>query len=217
MFDWQLVVESLPMLGYAALNTVKLTFFNVALGTVLAIPLTIARQSSNSALSRGVAAYSWFMRTCPLLILLYFLYYGLPTLGIYLPAFGVAVVGGGIMTAAYYTEIIRGGVLAVPSGQWDAARALGLSPWRIWRRIVLPQAIPVALPPYISDTTLILKGSSLASIITVDELTGVGNSIISTTYRPLEILLVVAAVYLALNSLLTLAQHWGERHWAVRR
>lgn len=216
MIGWQLIVDSLPVLLMAAVNTVLLAALTAALGVALALPLVVMRQSAKPVLSRTIATFSWFMRTCPLLVILYFLYYGLPALGVYLPAFQVAVVSSGVQTSAYYMEIIRSGLLAVPSGQWEASRALGLSPWHIWRRVVLPQVIPVALPPFISDTTHILKGSSIAAIITVDELTGVGNSIISITYRPLEILFVMTVIYLMLNSLLTLVQYWGERRWAIR-
>ncbi len=215
--DWQTIGASLPQLLVATVNTISLTVLTVVLATALAVPLAILRQAPDTLSARLVAGYSWFMRACPLLVILYFCYYGLPALHIDLPPFQTAVVGGAISAGAYYMEIIRGGLRAVPAGQWEAARALGLPPWRIWYKIILPQTLPVILPPFISNTTIILKGSSLASVITVDELTGVGNSIISLTYRPLEILLTVAVIYLALNTLLTTFQQWGERHWAVKR
>jgi len=217
MLDWQITLTYLPNLLYAAMRTIQLTVLTVLLGAIIAVPLAIIRQSSNKVLVSIVAAYSWLMRTCPVLLILYFCYYGLPRLGLRLPAFEVAVIGGGLSSGAYYMEILRGGLLAVPKGQYDAAQALGLTPLRVWQRIILPQAIPVALPPFISNTQLILKGSSLASIITVNELTGIGNGIISITYRVLEILFPVAAIYLALNSMLTLAQHWGERRWTIKK
>lgn len=210
------ILEHLPILLIATVRTIQLAVWTVTLATVLAIPLVILRQSSNLLISRIVAGYSWVMRTLPLLVVLFFGFYGLPQLNVTLPAFQTAIAFTGIQAAAYYMEIIRGGVLAVPKGQFEAARTLGLSPLRTWRRIILPQAIPVALPAYISNTTILVKGTSIASVITVSELTGVANSIISITYRPLEILLTAAAIYLALNSVLTLLQSFGERFWATK-
>jgi len=217
MFDWQIVITHLPDLLRATVRTIQLTLWTVLLGTVLGVALAIVRQSAAPMLGRAIAVYSWFMRTGPLLVILYFLYYGLPRVGIYLPAFQLAVLGGGVASGAYYMEIIRGGILAVPKGQMDAARALGMHPLRVWTRVVLPQAIPVFLPPFVSNTQLILKGSSLAGVITVAELTGVGNRFISLTFRPLEILFPVAVIYLTLNSVLVLLQMAGERAWHTRR
>ena len=216
MLDWSVVVENLPKLLNATVRTVQLAVLTVALGTVLGIPLAILRQSSNAAIVRVVTWYSWLMRVVPTLIIYFFVYYGLPRLNVTLPAFETAIIGSGIQAAAYYGEVFRGGLLAVPAGQVEAARALGLSRRRIWQRIVLPQAIPVSLPAYMSNTIIITKGTSIASIITVNELAGVGNSIISITYRPLEILFVVTAIYLTLNTVLTLVQRWGEQRWSIK-
>jgi His/Glu/Gln/Arg/opine family amino acid ABC transporter permease subunit len=210
------ILEHLPTLLRATVRTVELAVWIVALATILAFPLVVLRQSANPLIAGSVAVYSWVMRTLPLLIMLFFGFYGLPRLNVTLPAFQTAIVFTGVQAAAYYMEIVRGGVLSVGKGQFEASRALGLAPLHTWRRIILPQVIPVSLPGYISNTIIIMKGTSVASIITVSELTGVGNSIISITYRPLEILLPVAVIYLFLNSVLTILQHLGERHWSLK-
>lgn len=213
--SWQFILDNLPALLAAAVDTIKLTVPIVIFSTILAVPLVILRSSSNPLISLPVAIYSWIMRVTPLLVVLYFVFYGLPILGVRIRPFTIAVVGSSILSASYYMEVIRGGLLAVPQGQLEAARALGLSSWRIWQRIVLPQVIPVSLPPYISNTVLILKGTSIAMLITVDELTGVGFGIISVTYRPMEIILVMAIIYLAMITAITSFQHWAERRWAI--
>lgn len=122
-----------------------------------------------------------------------------------------------VTASAYNLEIFRAGIVAVPPGQFEAARALGLSETRMWRRIVLPQALPVIIPPYISNATLVLKGSSTAAVVTVPELTGVGIGLITQTLRPLETLTAVAVLYLAFNSVLTGLQAFAERRLARSR
>jgi His/Glu/Gln/Arg/opine family amino acid ABC transporter permease subunit len=211
------MLKWLPDLLGAAISTVGLTVLITVIGTVLAIPLALVRQGHSLAWSQAVGVYSWFIRVTPMLIFLYFLFYGLPAIGILLPPFQIYVICGGLFSAAKFTENFRGGLLAVPDGQWEAAKALGLSPWRVWGRIILPQAVPVVLPGYMSNITTALKGTSLASLVTIDELTGVGNAIISRTFRPLEILFVVTAIYLALNSLVTLIQRWAEERFRIHR
>lgn len=214
--SWQFILDNLPELLAAAVNTIKLTVPIVIISTILAAPLVVLRRSSNPFISRPVAAYSWIMRVIPLLVVLYFVFYGLPIIGVSIQPFTIAIVATSIQAAGYYMETIRGGVLAIPEGQREAARALGLSSWRTWRRIVLPQVLPVSLPPYMSNTVLVLKGTSIAMLITVDELTGVGFGIISVTYRPMEIILVLAILYLAMITALTSFQHWAERRWAIK-
>ena len=131
------ILEHLPTLLAATVRTLQLAVWTVALATVLAIPLVVLRQSTNPAISRMVSVYSWIMRAIPLLVILFFGYYGLPKLNVVLPAFGTAVVCTALQASAYYMEVIRSGVLAVPKGQFEASRALGLSPLHFWRRIML--------------------------------------------------------------------------------
>ena len=121
----------------------------------------------------------------------------------------------GVVGSAYECEIFRGG-MAIPTGQFEAARALGLSESRTWRRVVIPQTLPVVTPPLISNMTLQLKGTSLAALITLPELTGTALEAISYTYRPFEILVGVSLAYLLLDSVLTGLQVAAERRFAAR-
>lgn len=118
--------------------------------------------------------------------------------------------------AFYFAEAFIGGLNSVPRGQWQAARALGLSPSRTLLRIILPQTIPAALPPYISHATEILKGTALAAAVAVPELSSAAKRVFVVTYRPLEVLIIAAAIYAVLDGLLLLLQMLGER-WAARR
>ena len=113
-------------------------------------------------------------------------------------------------------DLRRGGIAAVPQGQFEAARALGLREPRLWRRVVIPQTLPVVIPPLISNMTLQLKGTSLAALITVPELTGTALEAISYTYRPFEVLVGVSLAYLVLDSVLTGVQMAAERRLSAR-
>jgi His/Glu/Gln/Arg/opine family amino acid ABC transporter permease subunit len=216
VLDLDLLRQQLPVLAQASINTVALTVLSLVLATIVGLPLAIVRQSK-SAFARAVAAYSWFLLATPELLLLFLAYYGLPVFGIVLPAFPTAVIATAITASAYNLEIFRAGIISVGPGQFEAARALGMSEGRMWRRIVLPQTLSVVIPPYISNATLVLKSTSIAAVITVPELTSVGMGIITQTLRPMETLTAIAAIYLALNSGLTGMQHAAERHLARRR
>jgi His/Glu/Gln/Arg/opine family amino acid ABC transporter permease subunit len=215
MIDFALILEQLPTLLGASLNTISLTVLSLALASALGLPLAIIRQSKTPA-ARVVAAYSWFLLAMPELLLLFLAYYGLPSVGIVLPAYPTAVLALGITSSAYNLEIFRAGIISIPRGQFEAARALGLSEARVWWRIVLPQALAVITPPYVSNATLALKGTSVAAVITVPELTSVGMGIIGETLRPLDTLVGVAVIYLALNSVLTGLQGAVERRLSRR-
>ena len=214
--DWQLLHENLPELLRASVVTVELTILTLVLSTVLALPLAILRSLPGRIVPRLIAGYSLLMRALPTLVVLFLVYYGLPSAGIRLPAFSTAAVGLILSATAYNLEIFRAGFATVDRGQMDAARALGVPAPLMWLRVVVPQALPTIMPPYISNATLILKGTSVASIITVTELTATANAIVSMTYRPMEILIGTALIYLLLSSVLTSLQSASARLWPAR-
>jgi len=202
-----------PAIVAAAWLTVALTVLSSVLAAAVALPLAIVRES-RSPFAGAVGMYSWILQAVPVLVILYFGYYGLPRLGVTLPAFQTAILAMGISSSAYQIEIFRAGIVSVPREQFEAAHALGLPSGRLWLRIVLPQAMSVIIPPYISNLTTVLKGTSLASVITVQELSGVGLGIITSTLRPYEVLIAVSVIYLAMNSVLTTSQRILERRLA---
>jgi len=211
--NWSVVADNAGLLLSATLSTIAISITTILLSVVLALPLAVMRDSGIAALRRVTAAYSWATRATPTLTLLFLAYYGLPQFGISLSPLTAVIVGLTVSAAGFNMEFIRAGLRAVPAAQYDAMRALGIPFPTGLRRLILPQAIPVILPPLVSNLTLLLKGSSLASLVAVNELTGQAMALISFTYRPIEILATVALIYLALNGLLLLVQRLCERRF----
>ncbi len=177
--------------------TIELTIISIILGTILAVALAMARLSKKKAVCGAAGMIIEILRAIPILILLIWFFYAFPLLtGISLPPFETSVVALSLSLAAFSAETIRAGIKAVPSGQIDAARAVGMSYIQTFRRIVFPQAFQKILPPLLNDYIGLLKLSALASIIGVTELLHEGNNIIVTTYRPLEVYTAVAVLYL---------------------
>lgn len=206
------VWETLLSLLAAMPLTMQLASTAIVLGTALALLLAVARISNVRAFDWPARVYIFVFRGTPLLVQIFLIYYGLGQFAevrhsilwpILREPYWCAVLALMLNTAAYSAEIIRGGLIAVPHGQIEAARAGGMSPLMIFRRITLPLAIRQALPAYGNEVISMIKATSLASIITLMEITGVAAKIISDTYRVTEVFVVAAAIYLALNFILT--------------
>jgi len=203
--DLNYLAEHLPALLAATKVTAILTVITLVVSTAVALPLSVLGLRRPNTFSRVLDAYTLFMRSIPTLVVLFFFYYGLPSVGLVLPAFAVAVVGLSLSAIAYNIEIFRAGLKAVDPGQFEAAEALGIPQWRIWVNIAFPQAMPIFMPTYLSNATLVLKGTSVASIITIPELTAVSNEIVSLTYQPFEILIASAIIYVLMGGAINLA------------
>jgi polar amino acid transport system permease protein/cystine transport system permease protein len=214
--DWGMVAANWPRLWNGFLLTIVLSVVVLAVSTPIALLLALARGARTRWLSWPSAMYVNLLRALPALVILYFTFYALPQLNLPMPPFWAAVLGLTLASAAYLAEDIRAGLVAVGTGQWQAADALGLSPARTVLRIILPQAISVILPPYVTRAIIIVKGTSLASIVAVSELTGEAFALTSITYRPFDFLLVAAALYLVLTGLLAALQAAAET-WLARR
>jgi octopine/nopaline transport system permease protein len=192
--------------------TLKLAFLSVACGLVLALALALMRLSGVKLLDLIARLYVFAFRGTPLLVQIFLVYYGLGQFAwiraswlwpFLREPFWCAVLALTLNTASYSSEIIRGGLLSVPAGQVEAARACGMSRLLLLRRIVLPLAVRQALPAYGNEMILMVKATSLASIITLMEISGLAAKIISDTYRAVEVLSVAGAIYLAINFALT--------------
>lgn len=205
-----------PALLQGSLVTLQLTVAVLLIATPLGCLVALARTSPIAPVRMTVMALSWVFRGIPPLLLLFFAFFALPFVGIRLNPLPSAVIAMTGYMAFYFAEAFISGLNSVPKGQWQAARALGLSPARTLVRIILPQTIPAALPPYISHATEILKGTALAAAVAVPELSSAAKRVFVVTYRPLEILIVAAAIYAVLDAVLLFLQMWGER-WAARR
>lgn len=206
----------LPLLRTSS-TTLEIFGMSVLGGTFLGLLLAIMRLSSIGVVKGISWTIVWILRGVPALILLFFAFYGLPQLGIRLGPISAGALGLSLSAAAYNAEIFRSGFMSVDSGQWEASQALALPTATIWRRIIIPQSIRIILPPYMSNATTILKSTSLASTITVLEITGEANRLISTNLNPLVILADVAVIYIALAAVLSILQALMEKAFALRQ
>jgi His/Glu/Gln/Arg/opine family amino acid ABC transporter permease subunit len=215
-FDFAIFAENAGQIWQGFLVTIGLSAFVLLIGTPLAVLVALARQGRSRFLSIAAAAYVNTFRATPALVVLYFSFYAFPQFGVRLSPVEAALAGLTTIGTAYLSEDIRGSLRAVDPSQWRAAEALGLPYWRIVRRIILPQVIPIVVAPYITRAMLIVKSTSIAGIVAVSDLTGVTSGLVSLTYRAIEFLSVSAILYLLINTGLSLLQVWAERRFPSR-
>lgn len=224
--DYAFYIEVFQKLLVGLPATLELAFVSVSLGMVLAVILALMRQSGIAAISWFARSYIFCFRGTPMLVQLFLIYYGMGQFRVELQAWGLwwffrevyfcAILGLTLNTAAYGAEIIRGGLQAVPYGQIEAARACGMSGFLLFRRIVFPIAIRQALPGYANEIILMVKDTSLASIITLVEITQIAVRIGAQTYRPVAVLTCAGILYLLINIVITriisLIEYWLTPH-----
>jgi polar amino acid transport system permease protein len=190
---------SMTLLLLAAVATLVISALSIVLGLVIALPVCIARIGRNRIAAGLAACYVSFFRGVPLLVQLMVCYYALPSLGIELPSYAAAIIAMAVCTAAYQAENLRSGFLALPSGQAAAARAFGYSDRQTLFRILLPQALRLALPTVINEMIAMVKASSVISIVGIAEITRVSENIVARTQQPIGWYGLAAAFYLAIS------------------
>ena len=208
-----LMTESLPSLLWACLLfTVPLAILSFVLGLSVGFAAALARLFAPKPIAMVVRFYVWIIRGTPLLVQLFLIFYGLPSVGITLDAFPAALIGFTLNVGAYTSEIIRAVLVSVPKGQWEAAYSIGMTWPQAMRRTVLPQAGRIAIPPLSNTFIALVKDTSLAAAITVPEMFRAGQRIVATSYEPLILYIEVALIYLVLSSVLsTLQGHLEKR------
>ena len=217
-WDFAPVLRYAPLLVRGAEITLLYTVGSVALGLLIGLLIGLGRLTSSVLLNAPLIALTEIFRCTPLLVQIVWFYYALPVLlHIQIPADVAAMTVLSLYTGVFYAEIFRGGIVSIERGQWDAARALGLSRWQVMRLVILPQAVRRMIPPFVNQSVTQLKNTSLVSVIAVPDLLYQGTSIAETTYRPLELYTVVAVVYFALLFPSTMAAQWYERRLARGR
>ena len=195
--------------------TLAYTLGTIALGLILGLAIGVARLSKSWLINAPLVALTEVFRCTPLLVQIVWFYYALPViLGIQVPATVAAVAVLSLYTGAFYAEIFRGGIVSIEVGQWDAARALGLGRWPMLRLVILPQAVRRMVPPFMNQSIIQLKNTSLVSTIAVPDLLYQGQLITADTYRPLEVYTVVAVIYFLLLFPTTLLAQAYERRLA---
>jgi His/Glu/Gln/Arg/opine family amino acid ABC transporter permease subunit len=191
--------------------TVFLSVAVILLSNALAYVLAGYLSEGGRRLRLVVVAYSFFARACPLLALLFALYYGLPRVGIYLEPVAAALIGMVFSSTAYNLEFLRSGFEGVPASQREAAQALGLGRLATFWRVLTPQAYVAAAPALFSNAIQIVKGSSLASLVAIGELTAASTTIIAETYRAIQVLVIISILYLLLAAVVIALQWLYER------
>lgn len=194
-FDPSYMWDSMPRLLEGAVITLQLVAAALVLSVFLATALTVARSSEIRPLVMAVNVYISFIRGTPLLVQLFLVFYVLPAIGLDFSPITAGIITLGFNSAAYSAEIMRGGLAAIPKGQWEAARAIGLRPVIIWGRVILPQMFHLITPPLVNEFTLVIKTSPLVSVITVVEIMRVAQQIYNANYRPIEVLVGAAIIY----------------------
>jgi polar amino acid transport system permease protein len=207
--DFAPVVAGWPDLLRGARATIEVTAASLGLGCVLGLVGGLGRlEPRRQPLYAISSAYVLLIRGTPLLVQLFLLFFGLPQFGIVLPAFACGVIGLGLYSGAYVSEIVRGERLLAIDGLDRAARSLGMTERQVMRHVVLPQALVRMIPPLGNEFIALIKNSALVSLLTIHDLMHEGQKIIAVSYRSLEVYLAVAAVYLVLT---------GSTAWLLRR
>jgi polar amino acid transport system permease protein len=211
MFDFALIVQSIPFLLRGAVYTVQVSVLAIVFGLALGWLLGLAAVSGVPALSAVSWGYVQFIRGTPLLIQIFLIYFGLPAVGINLPAFWSGVIALGLNSGGFQAEIVRAGIESIDRGQTEAARSIGMSRFKTLVFILVPQTIRRVLPPVTNELITLTKSSSLLSAIAALELTHAGQLIIARTFAPFEIYAAVAVIYLALVAVLSRGSAFLEK------
>jgi His/Glu/Gln/Arg/opine family amino acid ABC transporter permease subunit len=211
LFDFWLIVESIPFLVKGAVYTVQVSVLAIVFGLVLGWMLGLVAVSGVRWLRAITWGYVQFIRGTPLLVQIFLIYFGLPALGINIPAYWSGVIALGLNSAGFQAEIVRAGIESIDRGQTEAARSIGMSGFQTLLFILVPQTIRRVIPPLTNELITLTKSSSLLSAIAVLELTHAGQAIIARTFAPFEIYAAVAVFYLVLIAVLSRGSALLER------
>lgn len=210
--DFSPVWESWRALASGTAVTVEVTAAALLLGCVLGLLVGLGRLSPERRIIYGICTgYLTVIRGTPLLVQLFILFFGLPHFGILLPAFVCGILGLGIYSGAYVSEIVRGSIQSIEKGQMEAARSLGLSYRLAMRKVVLPQAFVRMIPALGNEFIALIKNSALVSLLTIADVMHEGEKIISVSYRSLEVYLAIAMIYLVLTGATTMILRRTEK------
>jgi polar amino acid transport system permease protein len=214
-WDWAFVKDIIPELLDGLRLTIFATFAASGLSLVLGLVWAIARRSRFRLVRVPVSALTEFIRRTPILVQLYFIFFVMPSTGITLGALTAGILGLGLHYSTYTAEIYRSGIESIAKGQWEAALVLDMPAHKVWRRIILPQAVPKVIPTLGNTVVAMFKETALLSAITVQELMGVAKGIGATTYVYTEPLLVAGGMYFVVSYIASVFIRLGERRVAA--
>lgn len=214
-FDISVILDNWTLFARGTVLTVLIAVAAVAAGFVLAVPIALAALSRRLPLRWLATAYVEWFRNVPFIVVLYLFFYGLPFFSIRLPEAVVGAIALTFFASSYFTEIIRGAILAVPKGQMEAARAIGMSYFQGLWEIVAPQTVRLLLPPSTNTSISMIKETSVLSTITVAELTYQGLVVQGETFAPFEVFLATAAIYWGVTAILAHMLHRTEHKFGA--
>jgi polar amino acid transport system permease protein len=216
VWDWDFTFQILPLLGQAAIVTLQATVVGYGLALVVGLVFALLRRSPSWVVATVTREVVEFIRSTPLLVQIYFVYFVFPEFGIRLSAWTAGLLALGIHYGCYTSEVYRAGLDAVPRGQWEAAIALNLSPYRTYRDIILPQAIPPIVPALGNYLIGIFKETPLLSVIAIIELLGRAKIIGSETFRYLEPITLVGVFFLVMSLVAASLIRFAERRLRLK-
>ncbi len=211
-----LITDNLPIMLQGAGMTILVSGVAIVLGMPFGLLLCFGVTSSRTWLRRSSRIYQSVWRGTPILVQLLIIYYLLPLIGINVVPVLAAILALTLNTIAFQADIFRGGLQAIPPGQMEAARMVGIRKWAARRHIIVPQIFRLVIPSLVNETISILKNSSLVSVIAVTELMRVSQQIVAATYRPFEIYITAALIYIIINLCLSFAGRVAEQRMAGR-
>ena len=217
-FDISYTFDAIPRLLEGAFVTLQVAILGFTLSVLLATTITVARTSLNSKIFNSILAfYISFIRGTPILVQIFLVYYVLPVFGLNLGPFTAGIIAITLNSAAFVTEILRGGLASVQIGQFEAAKSLGISGYALWRKIILPQTFITSIPPLVNEFTMVLKATALLSMITVVELMRVSQQIYSANYHPVEVLSGTFVIYFLMCFVVSRGSVFLENRFIVKR
>lgn len=212
--NYDVVFSKMPLLLQGCMMTLEVSLLALLLGVALGVIGALCRLSSNSLLNGIAFIYVWIFRGTPFMAQLFILYFGLPNIGLPMSSLTAGILGLGLYTGSYITEIIRGSILAVDKGQSEAALSLGMNHQQSLWHIISPQAIKLCIPALVNQFIMTIKNSSIVSLVTISELFHVADRINSSTFLSFEVYTTVAALYLIMNSVFMIMAAWLEKRMA---
>jgi len=213
--DINILKDMFPVLLQACLMTMELTLISVVLGSLIGMFTALLKLSNNKLLVGIAGFYTWLFRGTPMLLQLWFFYFGLPFVGIMFTPFQAALIGLSLNSGAYMAEIIRGGILSVDKGQFEACKSLGFTYFDTMKRVVLPQTFKIIIPSVGNEFITMLKDTSLVSTITMVEVMRSAQLLYASSFRPLEVFFITGCLYLLMTTIFTTVFSYYEKKLSV--
>lgn len=208
----EIIIDSFwPIVKAGIQYTIPLTLISFLIGLMIAIFVALIHVANIKVIKQILQVYVWIFRGTPMLVQIFIIFFGLPKLGILLDPFPAVIIAFSLNVGAYTSETIRAAILSVPKGQWEAGYAFGMTFPQVFRRIILRQAAKVSIPPLSNAFIGLVKDTSLASTVTLTEMFMVTQRIVAFRYEPLLLYIELAAIYLALCSVLNIFQKYLEK------